>query len=221
SMPTAATLRRRDRTAIAGSIAVHLCVLVLAAATVREAFPVSDPDERFDVRALIRIEHRAPAPLAKPHRVVRVERPAPVATAPPIHAARAVEHAARPQVVAPERRAALAPARRDEERRTAIPVRIAVDAQPSPVVAPAAAVAVTTAAATPASPAPTATPSAPPAERDEGIGNFGETYPASIDPQLRSAFFTGLAGTFDIRITVDDRGRALDVTFVRGPSDPA
>ncbi len=211
-MPTAATLRRRDRTAIAGSIAVHLCVLIALASLFRGAFPSGEPDERPYLTALIRVEHH-PTPAPQPHRVVPVERTVAVATPPPIHAAKAVERAIRALVQGPENRA---PVRRDRSSRLAlIPAAPAAIAMAQPTAPP-------TPAATPvATAAPAATSAATAAPQvSDGIGNFGESYPASVDPDLRSAFFSGIAGRFDVRITVDEGGRATAIEFVRGPDDP-
>jgi len=218
-MPTDATLPGRDRTAIAGSIAVHLCALFALAALFHGTFASGEPDERPYLSAIVEIKRLAtPRPTPVPPKLAAAPRAASVATAPPIRAAVAVARSPLRQFVAPEVRAAV-PVRRAKHARTALapsaPDRIAV-AQPS---APATAAAVAANVA-PATPAPSAT-AAPAPAREDGIGNFGETYPAAVDPQLRSAFFTGIAGSFDIRITVDENGRATAVDFVRAPDDPA
>jgi len=209
---------RRDRSAIAASIALHLCALLLLAAIVpRASVSVDDPDERTLLTTILHVERRPPPRLASaPHRAVAPSAPVPIAPLPVIHAAVTVEHAARKLVVAAEHRAALvtAPATVHRPLPSAVQpvVRVAV-AQPTaaPVAQPAAATAAPT-----ASPAPS--PAAPRSE--EGIGNFGETYPAALEPSLRGALLAGVAG-FDVRVTVDENGRATSVEFVRAPADPA
>jgi len=75
-------------------------------------------------------------------------------------------------------------------------------------------------------PAPTSAPAASPApspvaaQREDGIGNFGETYPASVEPALRATLFAGISGIV-VRITVDESGRATSIEFVRAPADTA
>jgi len=218
-MVTAARTPRRDRIAIASSIALHLCVLASLAALPRASFPVDDPDERVLLSKLIQIEHRPKPP---PPRVVVAPRalaqpvPAPQASVPVIHAAVTVEHAARKLVVAAEHRAAYAPSQNAAPKRE--PDR--------PVVTRAAFVASKPAAAAVAEPAPTTAPVASPApsavvaQREEGIGNFSETYPASIEPAARGQLLAGVAG-FVVRITVDENGRATSIEFVRAPADAA
>jgi multidrug efflux pump subunit AcrA (membrane-fusion protein) len=58
------------------------------------------------------------------------------------------------------------------------------------------------------------------AQREDGIGNFGETYPASVEPSLRATLFAGISGIV-VRITVDESGRATSIEFVRPPADAA
>ncbi len=210
---------RRDRSAIAASIALHLCALVALAAIVpRAAMSVDDPDERTLLTSILHVERRPPArPELHPRRAVAQTAPVPVVPLPVIHAAVTVEHAARPLVVAAEHRAAFAPA--PTAVRTAPPrpslvkavVRVAV-AQPT--AAPVAQAAATSVPA--ASPAPVAVA----ARSEEGIGNFGETYPAALEPSLRGTLLAGVAG-FDVRIAVDENGHATSIEFVRAPADPA
>ena len=141
-----------------------------------------------------------------------------VVPVPVIHAAVTVEHARDRLVVPAEHRAAFAPApaalRRPLPSAVQPAGRVAV-AQPTTAPVAAAAPAATTAAPV-ASPAPS-----PVAARgEEGIGNFGETYPASLEPSLRGTLLAGVAG-FDVRIAVDENGHATSIEFVRAPADPA
>jgi hypothetical protein len=162
---------------------------------------------------MLRIEHLAPH-VARAHVALAAPRKR-VADVPVIHAQVAVEHAARQLVVARENRAGAAPAPRathvPDMRRTTPPPVLAQ----APAAAPVAAQAAPTAA-------PVATPAPSPvaAQREDGIGNFGETYPASIEPSLRGSLLAGLNG-FVVRISVDENGRATSVDFVRAPADPA
>jgi hypothetical protein len=206
----------RDRIAIAGSIAIHLCVLAAALVVIpRASFPVDEPDERALLSSIVRVEHRAPP--SKRH-----ERQAPAeavprqqdALLPVIHAAVTVEHAARQLVVAAEHRAALPAAQVSARRRAVVrepaPVRVAVA---KPAAAAAAAEATSEPVASPA-------PSPVVAQHEEGIGNFSETYPASVEPSARSVLLAGVNGV-TVRITVDENGRATSIEFLRGPADAA
>ncbi len=215
-MVTAARTPRRDRIAIASSIALHLCVLAALVALPRASFPLDDPDERVLLSNIIQIEHRpkpSPRPVVVAHRAVAEIVPLPHTDVPVIHAAVTVEHAARKLVVARENRAAYSPSRDAARKR---------EPDPAPVAPVAVAVAKPAAAA--AAPAATAAPVASPApspvvaQHEEGIGNFSETYPASIDPSARGQLFAGVNG-FVVRITVDENGHATSIEFVRPPAD--
>jgi hypothetical protein len=216
-MTRAAPTPGRDRIAIASSIALHLCVVASLVALPRASFPVDDPDERTLLSSIIRIERRPPPP---PPRVVVQQHPVAHAVqvrraeVPVIHAAVTVEHAARKLVVATEHRAAFAPSPTAVRKREAngAPVAQVALAAPKP-----AAAAVADAGPT-AGPVATPAPSPVAAQREEGIGNFGETYPASIDPSARAPLFAGINGVV-VRITVDENGRATSIDFVRGPAD--
>lgn len=207
----------RDRTAIATSIVLHGCALIALAALPRTTFPVDTPDERALLASMIRIERRPPAP-----QVVRPRRAAaPVVVAasttrepPVVHVAHTVSHAKRALVVTAERRfspRALHVA--VQPRSSTAPTLVAVDR----TAAKSTATAGPNAAAAP-SPAPSA---AALAQREDGIGNFGEDYPAKVDPASRSTLFTGLAGSFLIRIALDEDGHPTAIEFVRAPSDPS
>jgi hypothetical protein len=210
---------RRDSIAIAGSIAVHLCVLALALSTLpRASFPVDDPDERMLLTQILRIEHRPPPHAAPRHRAPVATVTAPEIRRPTIHAAVAVEHASHKLVVAAEHRAGAAPAPRASARpvpNRAIAMTRAVTAQKTSTAAAAP-------EAAPATAAPAASPAPSPvvAQREEGIGNFGETYPAAIDPSTRGTVFAGVNGVV-VRVTVDENGRATAIDFVRSPADSA
>ncbi|HEX3463555.1 MAG TPA: hypothetical protein VHS78_05830 [Candidatus Elarobacter sp.] len=210
---------RRDRIAIAGSIAIHCCVLALAATTIlRPTIPVAEPDERTLFTSLLRIEHREVHRTARPHAVAAAASPVTAAVRPVvIHAAVAHERASHPQFVKAEHRAAAValvvpsepPQRVERSVAQAPPVQATVAAR-------------TVAAVTASTAAPSAAPAAPQVAppRDDGIGNFGETYPASIDPSLRGTVLAGINGVV-VRIAVDENGRPTSVEFVRAPADPA
>ncbi|HZW53598.1 MAG TPA: hypothetical protein VFF00_06170 [Candidatus Elarobacter sp.] len=207
---------RRDSIAIAGSIAVHLCVLALALTTFpRASFPVDDPDERTLLSSILRIERRPPPHAAPVHRATISTIAAPDVRRPVIHAAVTVEHASHEMLVAAEHRAGAAPAPRASLR----PEPNRAIAMTRAVVAPPAAAAAAQSAATAAPAAPPA-PSPVAAQREEGIGNFGETYPAAIDPSARGTVFAGVNGVV-VRITVDENGHATSIDFVRPPADAA
>jgi hypothetical protein len=203
----------RDRTAIVLSIALHCCVLGFAATIAMPTFSPDVQDERTLLAGVIRIEHRAPPRVAQ-------ARPAtlpPPATARPIappvlRVARSVSQAARALVVRAERRFSAPSAE--------APAKAARPTAPAPVVVAAARpLAAATAMATPlatATPAPVAA-----LPREAGIGNFGEDYPAKVDPQSRGGLFAGINDTVQLRVTVDESGHAVAIEFVRAPADPA
>ena len=118
-------------------------------------------------------------------------------------------------LVAPEARAAYVPA-------TTVKVTPPPRHRNEPVTR-IAAVATEAAAETEPQAAPTTAPAArvpspAPAQHDDGIGNFGETYPASVEPALRATLFAGVSGIV-VRITVDESGHATSIEFVRPPPD--
>jgi hypothetical protein len=183
-------------------------------------FPATDPDERTLIVGKILIEHRPPVPPVHARQAAAAVAPAvrqpQRAVRPVIHALVATGHATRDMVVAREVRAA------------AVPVRTKLSTPPPPTErsAPAPAVVAQQAVEKTASqPAPTAAPATPApnavaAQREDGIGNFGETYPASVDPSLRATLFAGISGIV-VRVTVDEAGRATSIEFVRAPTDSA
>jgi hypothetical protein len=182
-------------------------------------FPATDPDERTLIVGKILIEHRPPAPTVQVRRVVAalVAPQQQQAVRPLIHALVATGHATRDMVVAREARAAVVPARTKlstppPPTARSADVQQTVVAQQQPVQT-ASQPAPTTAPATPA-PSPVA------AQREDGIGNFGETYPAAVDPSLRATLFAGISGIV-VRITVDESGHATSIEFVRAPADSA
>ena len=212
-METAGRPLGRDRIAIATSIALHLCALALLVTVVpRSPFSADDPDERTLLTTIIRIQHRlVPVrhAVSRPALVARAELTHPAAR-PIIHAFVATGHSTRALVVAREEPHAYASAKAV----AATPVR---ESDPAATVR-----ADPQVQAAEASPVPTATPVAtlaPVARSDEGIGNFGETYPASVEPTLRRSLAV-LGSGFDVRITVDEDGRATEIDFVRAPADP-
>lgn len=208
-MLAAARTPRRDRIAIGISIGIHLCVLVLVALTFpRMSVSSDDPDERTLLSSVLHIEHRAPRAARTATAETAPQHPAIV---PVVHPAVAREHAARQLVVAREQRAGAAPSAHTPPPRphpTIAPVQIAH--APAPI------------AEATGTPQPVSTPSATtaPAQREEGIGNFSESYPATIDPALRVTLFAGISGVV-VRIGVDENGRATSIDFVRSPADAA
>ena len=180
-------------------------------------FPTTDPDERMLLTGQIRIEHRE-----RPH-ITQTRRAAAIPVAPQQQAARPVIHtviatgqASHQMLVAREARAAYVPApAAAATRQPAVnytPTRLAV-VTPVTAAEPAAKP-VATAAPAPPAPSPVA------AQREDGIGNFGETYPASVEPSLRATLFAGISGIV-VRITVDEGGHATSIEFVRAPVDAA
>ena len=214
-MQIGASTRRRDRSAIAGSIAIHLCALACLAILPRGSFPSEEPDERRLLASLIRIEHRAsaaPAPRTARRRVA--VQPAPVAPPPEIHVERATAHASHPMIVKAER-AAPVPAVTDAPgdpgaAATEPPATIAVQAAP-PQAAPAA----STRPAVREAPA-----TSPPVALAGMYGPFGSKYGSAPPEELVQTLRSRYPG-FDIRVSIDENGHATAVEFVRGPSDTA
>jgi len=209
---------QRDRIAIGISIAVHCCVLALLALIPGASFPTTEPDERTLLVGQIRIEHRPPPRIAVARRAPAAPAPVPQppAARPVIHALIATGHASRAMVVATEARAAYVPPAAAAPKQKPV-----VNYEPTRV----AAVATQRTAETAAQPAPTSAPASPApspvaARGEDGIGNFGETYPASVEPSLRATLFAGISGIV-VRITVDESGRATSIEFVRAPADTA
>jgi hypothetical protein len=209
---------QRDRTAIGISIALHCCVLAMLAMLPGATFPATDPDERALLVGQIRIEHRPPPPkIALTRRAPAAPAaPQPQAVRPVIHTLVATGRASRAMVVATEARAAYvpqtAPAPKTQPVVNDTTTRLAaVVSHPSTQTA--------------AQPAPTSAPASPApspvaARGEDGIGNFGETYPASVEPSLRATLFSGVSGIV-VRITVDESGRATSIEFLRAPADAA
>lgn len=203
---------RRDRTAIALSIALHCCALAYVATIAMPTFSPDVQDERTLLAGIIRIEHRPPHRLVQPRPAPLRPPPAARPAAPPVlRVARSVSHAARALVVPTERRFIASS--------TKAPAKTASSAAVAPVVAAAAPRPLAAAAATPL-PAATPAPAAAVAHED-GIGNFGEDYPAKVDPQSRGTLFAGINDTVQLRVTVDESGHVVAIEFVRAPADPA
>jgi hypothetical protein len=206
-MVTGARTPRRNRTAIACSIALHCCALAVLASLGRLTLAPDAPDERTVIASLIQVEHRATAPvigLAPVHRVAAA--PA-QRVAPRLHVAHASAAATTETVVRAERRYAPAP------RRIA-----GSDSAHAPDTAPiVAAVAAPVAQASAPNPPPSP---AVVAARDDAIGNFGENYPAKVDPQARGALFAGVGEGVVIRLEIDENGHVTALEFVRAPDDP-
>jgi hypothetical protein len=209
---------QRDRTAIGISIALHCCVLALLALLPGASFPTTDPDERTLLVGQIRIERRPPPPpIARPRRAPAAPAvPQQQAFRPVIHTLVATGRASRAMLVATEARAAYVP------QTAAAPKQPPVTEHAATRVA---AVVTRPSTQTASQPAPTAPPASPApspvaAQREDGIGNFGETYPASVEPSLRATLFAGVSGIV-VRITVDESGHATSIEFVRAPADTA
>ncbi len=222
AMQTGASSRRRDRTAIGTSIALHVCVLALVLAAPRSpSFPTEEPDERALLISIVRLHRATPPPkrvsAARP--AVPVEhRTVPTAPPAPLHVAVAAERAQRPLVVGAEHRY-VAPARhapRAPDRTVPAETAPLGEAPARPLAAVTAAPAVA-ATATPAVVA-AATPAA--VERETGMGNFGESYPARPLPGMLDAL-RAKTPHLVAKVTVDERGRATNVVVVTGADDAA
>jgi hypothetical protein len=221
AMQTGASSRRRDRTAIGTSIALHVCVLALVLAAPRSpTFPTEEPDERALLISIVRLHHATPSPrpvAARP--AVPVEhRSVPAATPAPLHVTVATERARRPLVVAAEHRY-VAPARHAPRA----PDRTA-PAETAPLgeapVRPLATVTAAPAAAATATPAVVAAATPAAVERETGMGNFGESYPARPLPGMIDAL-RAKTPHLVAKVTVDERGRATNVVVVTGADDAA
>jgi hypothetical protein len=216
-MQSDAASRRRDRTAILSSIALHVCVLTALVILPHVApFPAEEPDERALLGGIIRIERSPPRPHVAPPAAPKPTHAPILAASPRLHVTVTKQHAKRPQIVVAEK-PYVAPVPKPPQRHavpTPAPRRATVIALQRPAVATAAPAPPPTASAAPAT-----TPVA--AERDAGIGNFGESYPARPMPGMLEELRSRIAGHAFVRIAVDERGHATSVVIVSGIDDPA
>jgi len=210
---------RHDRAAIGLSIALHVCALALLATLPRAAFSTDVSDERTLLVSQITIERRPPPPPhARPRQLAAAH--AAAAPRPVLQVAVTVEQARRPLVVLPEERYHATRPRPviTERHHRAIALTI-VQPTREPVVAPRVAPPASVATSEPSAPPTAAAALVGNAPHDDGIGNFGETYAPSVDPQLRTALFNGIAGAVVVRVSVDESGHPTGVDFLRGPQD--
>jgi len=218
------TESRRDPAAVAMSVALHACFLALLALALRHVVETG-PSELPVVAQLLRIEHRAPSEHPAEHAAATASAVAPA-------------HAAMPHVVPRPNlaivRQVAAPAPDATYRPTVSGAQAAPVAVAGGVVAPvstsaqAPAPLVSTTPLASASPAAVAAASVAPVgggnpgtNGKAGLGNFGESYDPTLDPDVRKQVVDGVAGGFIVQIEVDENGHATAVTFVRGPADPA
>jgi outer membrane biosynthesis protein TonB len=210
-MKTSTDGPRRDRIAIASSIAAHLCVLGFVLA----AEPVSDPGrgiahESLAAVPILRLERRAtpppPRPLPPPH---RVERPHVAATAPPTRIIRSFRTAAKAPVTAHAPIAAPDPDRIAlQTAKTAAEARVAVVPTPAPTPPP--------------TPEPTPPPTPQPTADHGNGGLFGQNYHAIPNPpEALKALVASVAQHLRLRIHVDERGKATAVDFLTPIADAA
>jgi hypothetical protein len=206
--------RWRDRTAIAGSIAFHACVLAALALLPAPPVPKVEPDDQAIIATIVRVERRPPEPRARPVRPPPPALPLPTA-APAVKPALAVP-------ITRERRSHASGLR----PRPPVVVR---SAAPLALVIPATRTAppVTPRPPTPRPPTPRPSPKAHApapstiAEATIGLGNLGETWPSRPMPGLLEGLRAKIAGHAVVRIELDERGRALSITIVSGLDDPA
>jgi hypothetical protein len=216
----------RLRTAIALSIAVHLCALLLLAAVLGDRFDAltSEPDNGAAtyVTSILHRVHpvvpvsRPPAPARRPVAV----RPAPARLAPPVPqppaavvAARGVQHEAPVRNARPAERGMLQP-----RPSLALVPATAAPTAPSPSPSPPAATPPPSAPAVrPATPAPT--PAAAVAANFGGL--FSQNYPPALAAAADLAQIRALLDrSARILVDVDETGRATDVHFLAPVSDP-
>jgi hypothetical protein len=220
AMPTDASSRWRDRTAIGSSIALHVCALAVLLAVPRTPpLPSEEPDERALLTSIVRLERPTPPPrrvaarTAKPveHRI------APAAPPPPLRVAVAKERARRPLVVAPEHRY-VPPA---PHAHAPVPRAQVAAAAGNLDQAPVADAPRTTVTATP-TPTPVVVAAATPAtvEQEMSQGNFGESYPARPMPGMVDALRAKTPHLI-AHVTVDEHGHATSVVVVAGVDDAA
>ncbi len=215
-----------DRPALLLSLALHVAAaLVCAIAFANGSFALGardSSDERDEPTAIVRIvtppPTRAPVvaaatmvPLATP-RPIAAARPAVLPPMPHPHANVYVVHAHDAVVVA------AAVGKRVDVAPSAGPLRIAFvsGTDPAPSSAP---VAVSTTEPTPTpTPAPAVTPAEQPTLGPNGPGVYGQNRRADLANGLTTADLAAVAGgSFHVRITVDENGRARDVVFLTTP----
>jgi hypothetical protein len=216
---------RRDPAAVAMSLALHACFLALLALALRHTVDTGSP-EMPAVAQLLRIEHRPPSEHPAEHAAAAASAVAPA-------------HAAIPHVVPRPNlatvREAAAPAPNVTYRPTVSGAQTARIALPGGATAPvstsaqAPAPLVSTTPLASASPAPVAAASTAPiggggnpgASGKAGLGNFGESYDPTLDPDVRKTVVAGVGAGFVVQIEVDENGHATKITFVSGPADAA
>ena len=205
--------RQRDRTALAISIALHVCAWTLLALALRSIFPPPPPGDVYIVR--IPQVDRLPAAKAAP---LQHEPSLPPPQPPPPALHIAIAHLHRRPIVAGEQRYAQ-PVRRaapDAAALTLAGAPAAGDDAPAP--APSS---TPSPVAVAVAPSPRGDPATTAGGNSEGIGNFGESDAAALAPEARAALVAGIASGFVVRVKVDENGHATDVAFLRGPDDPA
>ncbi|HYZ15416.1 MAG TPA: hypothetical protein VE591_03400, partial [Candidatus Acidoferrum sp.] len=179
-------------------------------------FPTEEPDERSLLAGTIQIERSPPRPSVVPLAAPRPTLAPPLAPLPHLHVAITRPHAKRPQAVLAEHpyvapvpkpaTVSAAPTAAPKRPPRAIALRPRTVATEPPAPPPT------------ARPAPITTPLA--AERDVGIGNFGESYPARPMPGMLEGLRSKISGHAFVRVAVDERGHATSVVIVSGIDDP-
>jgi protein TonB len=219
----------RLRTAIALSIAVHICVLLLLVAVLGDRFVAltSEPDSGAAtyITSIIHRVHPV-APVNRPPALVRrpvAVRPAPARLAPPVPqplaavvAAQGVQHATPVRHARPAERGTLRP----RPSLALVPATAAPTTMPAP-------------RPSPSPPSPTPPPAAPPARPATPAptpvaavaANFGGLFSQNYPPALAAAAdLAQIRALLDrsarILVDVDETGRATDVHFLAPVSDP-
>jgi hypothetical protein len=208
---------RRDRTALALSIALHVCAFALLAFVPPVTIPPAPPEEQIVIARMLRVEHHAGARAAP----ARAAHAAP-AQRRPVELHVTVAHARHAQVVADEQRYRAQPTKLAPQEPNRTNAAAPVSAEQATPLPTASAEATPAAVAAAAGAAPSASPAASTAGGGgAGVGNFAETYNASVAPDVRSALLAGVGSGVVIRVEVDENGHATAIVFVRGADDPA
>jgi hypothetical protein len=209
--------RPRTGIAIASSIAIHVCALLIAVELVPAHFVAFDIPEAAPSADIVHIERFRPQP---PH-VVAPPRPPAAMRPPPERVIRSIVLPAAPRLVTHTERPVGTP-HPDPERIAHQTAAISADARAAVDQAPTAghATPLATASAT-----PTAAPAAPTAQplTDQGDGGlFGQNYHAMPNPpQALQAILASASMHLRLRVHIDDHGKATSVQFLTPVADAA
>jgi TonB family protein len=218
----------RTRTAIALSIALHVCALWLLALLVesRELPAAGDGVASVRVFALTTVTRRPAAPATRRIAAAPRRTPAPRRLEPAAVTPASVDEPVRSTAVeaaAPSASDVRSEAQHAPRAPASNPLSVALVAAQPKATAMAAAPSPPPAPPTPApTPAPTPDPSPPPTPPAANFGGlFSQNYPPAVaEPGEVARLRARLGSPVHVRIDIDENGRATEVRFVHPLADP-